>query len=234
MASTATTFDTDCKLMLHCDGADGSTNFVDSSVSVHSVGTNGNIKLDTTIKKFGTASAECDNSGDYLTVQDSLSDFSFGTDDFTVDFWFYFNASASINGDFLSIDSIADTSIYVRAGDGGTWYAYISGTQINNIQSFNKEEWIHFALVRSGTTGMIFLGGTLLNSAAMTGNVSADNILKIGQDTDAFYGWIDEYRIVKGTAVWTSNFTPPTAAYTNANAASDDNSFINLPLLGVG
>jgi hypothetical protein len=27
-------------------------------------------------------------------------------------------------------------------------------------------------------------------------------------------GWIDELRIVKGTAVWTGDFTPPASAYT--------------------
>ena len=75
-------------LLLNCDGADESTTFTDTSVggSTHTVTANADAQVDTAIKKFGTGSALLDGTGDYLSMPDS-ADWSFGTDDFVIDFW---------------------------------------------------------------------------------------------------------------------------------------------------
>ena len=78
------------KLLLHCDGTNGGTTFTDSSPSGHTVTAQGATHTDTTIKKFGTASAQFggDGTGDDLTIPDS-SDWDIGTGDFTFDCWVY-------------------------------------------------------------------------------------------------------------------------------------------------
>ncbi len=82
--------DPNTKLLLHMDGSNGSTNFVDSAQS-RSVTANGNAQISTSQYKFGGASGYFDGSGDYLTVPDS-SDWTFGTGDFTIDLWVRFSA----------------------------------------------------------------------------------------------------------------------------------------------
>ncbi|MDP6925246.1 MAG: hypothetical protein R2568_10385 [Candidatus Scalindua sp.] len=76
--------DANTVLLLHMDGANNSTSFTDSSDNTHSVTAYGNAKMSTSPKKFGTASASFDGSGDYLAVPDS-ADLNFGSGNFTLD-----------------------------------------------------------------------------------------------------------------------------------------------------
>ena len=84
-------FDSYNKLLLHCDGAAGSTTFTDSSDSGHTVTANGSFELTTTDNewKFGGAGATADGtSGTWLSVPDS-TDWAFGSGNFTLDMWIY-------------------------------------------------------------------------------------------------------------------------------------------------
>ena len=78
---------------MHMDGSDGGTTFTDSSGSAHTITPSGNTHTDTTIKKIGTASAQFDGNGDYLTLADS-ADWDIGTN-WTAEFWAY--NSTSVN-----------------------------------------------------------------------------------------------------------------------------------------
>lgn len=81
--------DTYTKLLLHCDGTDGSTTFSDNGVTGHTVTANGNAQIDTAQSKFGNASGLFDGTGDYLTIPDH-ADWNFGTGNFTIDAWIRF------------------------------------------------------------------------------------------------------------------------------------------------
>jgi hypothetical protein len=97
------------KLLLHFDGVNGATVFVDSAAS-RPVNAFGNIQINTAQYKFGGASGIFDGSGDYLTLVDS-DDWYFGAGDFTIDFW-------------VKFDSL--TNLQVFAGqyvdDNNAWY----------------------------------------------------------------------------------------------------------------
>ena len=82
------------KLLLHCNGTDGSTSFLDDSGNSRTVTAIGSAQVDTAESKFGGASVLCSTKNDYLSVTDFL-DLDLGSDDFTFDFWVKLNSGAS-------------------------------------------------------------------------------------------------------------------------------------------
>ena len=207
-------------LLLHGDGADGSTDIVDSSQSGHAITVNGSAQISTAQSKFGGASAYFGGTGDYLDAGAS-TDFNFGTDDFTIEMFFY-RASASgrmdLCGRYLNLSTGfgISTSVY-SAGDVlfyfGTNALCISLGGLWTVGVFN-----HIAAAKSGQTLRMFINGALAASATTTLSISGGNSLKIGaagNATQLFLGYIDELRITKGVARYTADFTPPTAPFPN-------------------
>jgi hypothetical protein len=216
------------KFLLHADGTDGSTTFLDSSVNPHSVTANGNAQIDTAQKEFGTASTLFDGTGDYLTIPDS-DDWYFGTGDFTIDCWVRFNALPTNNIlQTIFWQSAASPAPYYYLGyynDGGTlkWYFYSSDLSLSILvaSTVSTNTWYHLALVRYGNIWRIFqdgvqIGADTTNSGTMP-NIAS--VVSIGAYStyvpggSPFNGWIDEFRVSKGIARWTANFTPPTSPY---------------------
>lgn len=79
--------------------------------------------------------------------------------------------------------------------------------------------WYHVALVRSSGSVLLFVDGvSQFTALSDTRDLAADTGTPIiGRPGDGDFqgvnGWIDELRVSKGVARWTTNFTPPTAAY---------------------
>lgn len=213
-------------VLLHMDGSDDGTVFTDSNVggSAHTWTAHGNCKTKTTQSKFGGAS--CRNSiassaaGDYLSTPDH-ADWHMGSGDFTIDCWFrrggnlsnynvlfWWGAGSNLRAYIDSSDHL-DINVAVGGGVGITGSTAISDTTT----------WHHFALVRSGNTFKMFLDGVQEGSTqTVSGSLATDAAaFIIGNYSDAssypFNGFIDEFRISKGIARWTSNFTPPSAPY---------------------
>ena len=204
------------KLLLHCDGADTSTTFTDSSFSGHTCTPSGNAQMDTAQSKFGGASVLFDGSGDYVTVADS-ADWDFGTGDFTIDYWVRF---AALGSDRTAIDVNGGdgNGIWVQYQNAGNMRARIVGNDYTFAHSASTDIWYHHAITRSGTNLRMFVGGVQVG----TTQTSSDNItggtigVLLGRKNgggDQLSGWLDEVRISKGIARWTSTFDVPTAAY---------------------
>ncbi|MCE5226680.1 MAG: LamG domain-containing protein [Porphyromonadaceae bacterium] len=230
-------------LMLHCDGADDSTTFTDSSSSAHTVTAVGNAKLDTTYKKFGESSGIFDGTGDYLTVPDHAN-WDFGTGDFTIDFWWRpsavsvtnpFCGQYTDNNNTWSFGYNSLNTFYFTGVDSSTIIAlYASGTV-----ALSAGTWYHIELVRNGASVYLFLNGvsqTFTAGAAISTNSMPDiaEVLEIGarrNHTEVLNGHLDEFRISKGIARHTSNFTPRSVPY-----ASSANTFLvgsPRPLKGI-
>lgn len=212
-ASTATVCDntTDCVLLLHADGVDASTTFTDTAKS-KTVTANGNAQVDTAQSKFGGASILLDGSGDYLTIPDS-TDWDFGTGDFTIDFWVRFNSVSPV--EFIGINGDKVESWF----DGSNLWFRIMGGASDVVTSWSPSAntWYHIALVRSGTTMATYIDGTQQGTNTNSSDIQISAPVYIGISSGLnrpLNGWLDEIRISKGTAVWTTNFTPPSAAYT--------------------
>lgn len=196
----------------------GSTAITDSSSSGHTITLNGNAKHDTAQSKFGTGSVNFDGTGDYLTIPDS-TDWTFGSGDFTWDFWVRFNVVPTADTPFLTQWNKAFRAMY----NGTTLQMQVeigSETTVTTASwSASTATWYHLAFVRSGSSWYQFVDGTQSGSTgSLSGSITdLGSALHIGWQTStsgALNGWIDELRISKGIARWTSNFTPPTSAYT--------------------
>ncbi len=203
-------------LLLHFDQAAPGT---DSSSSSHTITISG-AAVDTSNKKFGTASLYFDGVNDYVSIPDS-EDWNFGSYDFTIDFWF---RPVSAYAVYPLVSQVADANnkweLYI--GDGSyIQFKVISGgvTSVNAYGShgMSASSFYHIALVRDTSKIYIFVNGLLKVSADISQaipDISAPLIVGGSLPMRAFVASnIDELRIVKGTAVWTSTFTPPNCYY---------------------
>jgi hypothetical protein len=210
----------DTVLLLHMDGANGSTTFTDSSANEHTVTSNGNAAISTTESKFGGASGDFTGYGDNVQVTPTDPEmFAYGTGDFTIEGWIYPTApdpgttiySQTESGfNYLALQ-ISDGNLFLDHGltNPGT---YVWGPAVSN------NTWQHFALCRHNGVMRLYLdgvGGDPVNSDFDFNNLTY--LPTIGgyshTDTYAFNGYIDELRITKGAAVYTGNFTPPSLPF---------------------
>ena len=194
-------------LLMHCDGANNSTSFFDNSVYGKTLTAAGDAKMTTANKKFGTAAATFDGTGDTITAASS-SDFAFGTGDFTVEMWVYI---ISWNSSALYQIPVTSGFQFGREGTTTKWGVAEAGVawRVQSSTLPSTGVWHHVAATRSGTTTRVFLDGTIVASGTDTSNYAQGSLVIGG----SFTGQIDELRVSKGIARYTANFTPATEAF---------------------
>lgn len=205
-------------ILLHMDGANGSTTFTDSSSNALSVTAYGNAAISTAQAKFDQA-AYFDGTGDYLSIPRS-SLFLFAGD-FTVELWYY-ETSRSDYSTVLDIGSFGNVGIMFRTGSANPGL-FVNFSRINPIGTpiGSVNTWNHVAMVRSGTTITGYVNGTSVGTLTDSSTVgaSAGESIHVGNSVDAFgryfTGYVDELRISK-FARYLSSFTPPTAPFPNS------------------
>ena len=162
-------------------------------------------------------------SGDYAGVSNS-ADFDFGTGDFTIDWWEYrlANSSAcsavcrdnnSYTGYLLGYcDGNSHLQVYMTS-TGSSWNM-ASAKSLGNLQ---LNGWHHFAIVRSGNIFYTFQDGVqkdTWSSALAPRTGTSDMLICDYAGYTGFPGYMQELRVSKGIARWTSGFTPPSSPYT--------------------
>ena len=169
-------------------------------------------KISTTQSKYGTSSIAFDGTGDYFTAPSNAA-FTFGTGDFTIEGWFYVN-SFGANG-FIPFDNRASASAIpfnIGVNSSGNPYLY-DGTVVAGSSGITLNTWGHIAWVRTSGVLKMFVNGVSVYSAAYTVNLTGTNCTiggGVGGLAGYFLnGYIDDFRITKGYARYTSNFTPP-------------------------
>lgn len=212
-------FPTQLKLYLHCDGANASQSLQDLSRSNHSITCIATAQLSTSEKKFGTASLLLDGNSDYLTIADS-SDWDFGTGDFTIEGWFNLvNLSSRqwIVGPGptswgLSIES--STSIGIWRSDSGVLHQFIT------VSEMSADTWYHIAVSRNGNNLRLFLDGVqqgaTIDATSYVFNYAQTMLIgaySIASPQGFFGGYIDEFRIWNGLALYTTGFTVESSQY---------------------
>lgn len=210
----------------------GVTNFIQGANAWTFGATSGTKTITSTPSNTFGASVYFDGTGDYLTVPDA-DPLDFGTGDFTVECFVNFSALTSnrVLFDKWSSGSTGGWQLYWRAT--GTSLAFLSGNaggtgtvilQDGNVNRVAAGAWYHVAVARQGTTINLFVNGTLVSSATDSTDYTSTVNLGIGRqistNTNDFFGYISNARIVKGTAVYTANFTPPISNLTNISGTS--------------
>lgn len=220
--------DTYTTLLLSMNGSDGGTTFTDDSASSHNISVAGNANTDTDDKKFGTASGLFDGTGDYLTVDSSGShtDFNFSGGIWTIDCWIKIDTlGATSQAIFAQKTSSTSYMIaYVATAGELVFSAYNVPTWaiavVTPEDTIETGTWYHIEIVENGDNWYLFVDGILKGSVTDTDRlVSYTDLFHIGANnssgsiTNEFDGWIDEFRVSKGVARHTSNFTPETVEY---------------------
>ena len=200
-------------------------------------------ELSTTQKKFGSTSLYI---ADNVRVS-STEGFNMGTGDFTMEAWFYFttlSAGFGIFDQWNSGTSLARSQLWHGSSAGGQlkFYHSIAGQSTQTISfadpTISTGSWIHLALVRQGGTVKLYVNGTADSTSGSTsGNVHRTDDMWFGdQQTgggNAPQYYMDDLRITKGAARYTSNFTAPTSAHLSSAGDSFKQLIVNEDADGV-
>jgi hypothetical protein len=162
-----------------------------------------------------------------LTIPSSSS-VTLGTNNHTIEFWAYQTSRGQYDCPFqYSINTSAfSTSSYYMAlggylgiliGNNAGNFAVNMGATVSPLPSLNR--WHHYAIVRNGTTFTIYINGISRETATSSVSIGAQGGSFIFGDvltttTTPFFGYITNFRLVNGTAVYTSNFIPSTSPLT--------------------
>lgn len=207
-------------LLLHFDGTNGSTTFTDSSQNALTVTANGDAEISTAQSKWGGASGYFDGDGDYIDIGQN-GDFLYGANgDFTIECWV---RPSSFSGQAVfgtrPEGSYNDDCLVLAVDGSGFPFLHTNTTaMVNSGTSIPLDEWSHLAAVRSGDVFSLYVNGMTVGSHTGAYTLDATENAIVGGEprTSAnakFHGYIDDLRIVKGVAVYTGNFTPPTSPF---------------------
>lgn len=220
------------KLMLHNDD----TGLSDSSLTPKTMTLNGTVARSATQSVFGGFSAGFDGTAASISTATNISDFNLGTNDWTIDgrLW---NANENVShtmwGDDDAGGSVQSTKIIWRGNALRTIRLFVvftvGGTfSIDHQNTLAVGTWGHIAAVRNGNEIALYLDGVKSTS---TLNATGKTVAPLG--TSQFYvgrpglfngdfhnGYLDEFRYDNGIANWTTDFTPPTSAYSPAGSSN--------------
>ena len=166
-----------------------------------------------TFSKYYGTSAYFDGDGDYLKISGS-SDLSFSTGDFTVESWVYQTADNTYPTLFEIGNHLSSSGIVFITRTSGNAKIYSGG--FVGAASFSLGQWNHLAFVRSSGNLLVFVNGVLGSTTTFTNNLSDSSSAASGWSVAVpnanyyFNGYLQDLRIYKGVAKYTSNFTPPT------------------------
>ena len=247
-------------LLLNDTGTNGAQNntFIDSSTNNFTITRNGNATQGSVnpYQPTGYWSNYFDGTGDYLDVvgTNGSANFTFGTGNVTIECWVYHNSITGYQNYYRTQGSVANAAYLFRQITGTLeWYVFnASGSLLMSATSATgalvANTWYHIAAVRSGNTHTFYVNGQA-SGTPVTASYSApapQQDIGIGREKfnlENMNGYISNHRVVKGTAVYTANFTPSTLPLTAISGTVlltcqdnrfKDNSSNNYSLTSVG
>jgi hypothetical protein len=162
-----------------------------------------------------------DGTGDYLTAPNNAA-LLFGTGDFTVEAWVYANSLAGASNNTIAcVWSTGQYAWFLAINNSANLlFGYASGSTYSFSNTFVPNTWYHIAVARSGTSLKAFVNGVQVGSTQTNStNITSTALLSVGANLDGgatqyWNGYISNLRVLKGTALYTSNFTPSTTPLT--------------------
>lgn len=153
------------------------------------------------------------NGSSYLTAASNPA-FQVGTGDFTIEFWAnWASVSGTSPGNVCHCNSNGTLGIYITS-TGLQIARYNTGGDLTANVTQVANQWDHYAFVRSGGTGYIFKNGVQVATGAISTNYGQNGFVVGTGAGSSVSGNISNFRLVKGTALYTANFTPSTTPLT--------------------
>lgn len=156
------------------------------------------------------------------------ADWAPGTGDFTIE-WFGNQSTLAGFQRAFTVDDFASIDIGVSIEEGTFYYWANNSFRYNSPSAATSNVWTHWAVVRASGVTRVYRNGTQLGSQITDTNNITNTVdpLTIGNENTAsliaaYVGLITNFRWIKGLAVYTGNFTVPTAALT---ATADANPY---------
>lgn len=213
-------------LLLHLDGADGSTAIVDSSASPKTVTAHGDAAITAAVGRFGGSCLSLGGTG-YLLTQDDEG-LAFGTGDFTLEMWIKTtDLHATLIEPARAVEEL-DGQWSLNFYHGClAWRDYENGNNLlEGATPINDGQWHHIAVTRSARTLRSFVDGVPDGEEDFWDGDEADyaapadlcfGVTRAGLPASYnFVGHLDEVRITKGVARYTSDFTPPNEPFASS------------------
>jgi hypothetical protein len=172
-----------------------------------------------------------DGTGDFLTVANNAA-LNVETGDFCVECWFNRPSYASgTDSDILVAKGTNNFVLAINPSNQIQFAQYGVALLLTSTTIVTYNQWFHVAVTRSGTTLRMFVNGVQEASTTSSANFTSTTALNIGLDplntAQKFIGYISNLRLVKGSAVYTSAFTPSTAPLTAVSGTSLLTNFTN-------
>jgi hypothetical protein len=203
-----------------------SLSYSDVHADIAGVGSNLNVNTgsfaDATYTNFAgngyTTSTRTSNTSSFYNQNDS--DFQFTTQNFTIETWINFGAGGVVNKNIYadySPGAPANSSVWTNIDNSRIRFIVNTSTVTEAVVqtgglSWNVEQWYHLAFVKNGTTYTIYRDGVSVASTGVGGTLNITTRPKIivgGPFGGTDQVWLQDYRIYKGVAKYTSDFTPP-------------------------
>lgn len=211
-------------MLLPGNGTNGAQNntFIDESTNNFTITRTGNTTQGTFSPYGVNWSVFFNGSTDSETIANNAA-FNLGTT-FTIEFWVYRTSTAAQRVLSRQDASSPFNGYNINYGEtAGSWTFDASGTQII-IADTLINQWVHFAWVVNSTSATVYRNGVSVGTGTQTAQTPTTSLtLCIGKkdnSTTYFPGYLSNLRIVKGTAVYTSNFTPSTVPLTAISGTS--------------
>jgi hypothetical protein len=200
-------------LLLHFDGENNSTSFIDSSANAFAMTAVGDAKISTADFVSGGASGVFDGNGD--RVESPASELLKINGDFTVEGWFKVDALdvPGIGLIFNLTDIPSNQQAFISANTAG---AVLSRGGNSSNGAITAGVWYYVALTKEGDTWRLFLNGVHVSTSivSFTHGSNAAAYYAGGPTFISIKGRLDEWRITNGVALYTASFTPPTPPLT--------------------
>lgn len=227
--------------LLGFNGANNATSTTDEAATPQTYTFNGNAKLSTANKKFGSAALLLDGNGDYIRANDAALNLNDSI--YTVEAWAYYDAASyksthsSVFSNYDNNQSNSRIALFVQS-DGHLNAQEQTQNGSSAIQAISTvlvplRQWNHIAMVRtgigSGDSILAFLNGVLVASATGAPRNNYTNVVEIGRNNGGtgferyWLGSIDEFRLTKGVARYTADFVVPQGPFSRAKRTGTAN-----------
>jgi hypothetical protein len=194
-----------------CLGFETLTDRAGKTITVH-----GDAKISNAQAKFNTTSLALDGIGDFISVP-TQPDFGYGTGDFTIEF-FWRPTALGIQQVLLDCRTASnDTAIYLEMNAAGNVRLFVSNAyRITSSAACTAGTFNHIALFRVSGVTKLAVNGTVTPTTYTDANDYPERPLRVGASWTGgspSTGYVDELRVVKGVAKYTTSVTVPTAAF---------------------